>query len=161
MARFARRTSPAANVELFAGSGVTLGRLVEIGSDGRPVVDFPGNAGGPLIAKTTVQVKSGELVPSSKPVNVLLAFEEGDAGRPVVIGIVRDALVDKAEASRAVSATLDDKRLELTAEREIVLRCGQGSITLTADGRIVVKGTNLVSRASGTNRIKGASVAIN
>jgi hypothetical protein len=44
---------------------------------------------------------------------------------------------------------------------EVVLRCGQGSITLRADGKIVIKGTQLVSRASDTNKIRGASVQIN
>jgi len=55
----------------------------------------------------------------------------------------------------------DGERVRLTAQREIVLRCGKASITLTAEGRILLKGVELVSSASGPNRIKGSSVKIN
>jgi hypothetical protein len=47
------------------------------------------------------------------------------------------------------------------AKDEIQLRCGKSSVTLRKDGKIEIKGTQIVSRASGVNRIKGASVAIN
>jgi uncharacterized protein (DUF2345 family) len=55
----------------------------------------------------------------------------------------------------------DGERIVLEAKKEIVLRCGKASITLTADGRIVHKGVELVSSASETNRIKGSRVKIN
>ena len=47
------------------------------------------------------------------------------------------------------------------ADEEIVLRCGLGSLTIRANGHIVVKGTKVVSRASEVNKIRGASVQIN
>jgi hypothetical protein len=47
------------------------------------------------------------------------------------------------------------------AGKTLVLRCGDGSITLRADGKILIKGKDLVSHAQRTNRIKGGSVAIN
>ena len=56
---------------------------------------------------------------------------------------------------------LDDQRLELRAEREIVLRCGKASITLTRAGKVIIQGAYLSSRSSGVNRIKGGSVQIN
>jgi hypothetical protein len=58
-------------------------------------------------------------------------------------------------------ATIDDQRLELTAEREIVLRCGKASITLTRAGKILLRGTYLFSRSTGVNKIKGGSVQLN
>ena len=48
-----------------------------------------------------------------------------------------------------------------TAESEIVLRCGEASITLTRAGKVLIRGTYLLSRSSGVNRIKGGSVQIN
>jgi hypothetical protein len=51
--------------------------------------------------------------------------------------------------------------LEFTAEREIVFRCGKASITLTCEGKVIVRGTHIVSRSSGVNRIKGAYVELN
>ena len=51
--------------------------------------------------------------------------------------------------------------LVLSAEQEIVLHCGDASVTLTKAGKIILRGAYLLSRSSGVNRIKGASVQIN
>ena len=58
-------------------------------------------------------------------------------------------------------AKADDEKLILTAEKEIVLRCGLASITLTRAGKVILRGAYLLSRSSGVNRIKGGSVQIN
>jgi hypothetical protein len=60
-----------------------------------------------------------------------------------------------------LSATVDGKQVVLEAKDEIVLRCGQASITLRRNGRIVIRGTYVETRSSGVNRIKGGSVQIN
>jgi hypothetical protein len=49
----------------------------------------------------------------------------------------------------------------LSAEREIVLHCGDASITLTRAGKVIIKGRYLISRSSGYNKVKGAAVEIN
>ena len=48
-----------------------------------------------------------------------------------------------------------------TASRELVLRCGKASVTLTSDGAVRIRGTDVLSRASATNRIRGGNVQIN
>jgi uncharacterized protein (DUF2345 family) len=65
------------------------------------------------------------------------------------------------ETSRAVSVQADDDRVVLSAEREIVMRCGDASITLTRAGKVLIKGAYILSRSSGYNKIKGAVVDIN
>ncbi len=65
------------------------------------------------------------------------------------------------EKNEPVNTVVDGKKITLEAENKIVLKCGKGSITIQKDGKIVVKGTNLLSRSSGINRIKGGSVGIN
>ena len=60
-----------------------------------------------------------------------------------------------------VEARLDGRRVVLEGRDEIVLRCGSASITLTRDGKLVVKGAYVESRATGVNRIKGGAVKIN
>ena len=65
------------------------------------------------------------------------------------------------EAAPAIEALVDGKRVVLEAQDEIVLRCGKASITLRRNGRIVIRGTYVETRAEGTNRIKGGSVQIN
>ena len=53
------------------------------------------------------------------------------------------------------------EEVDLTAEREIVLRCGKASITLRRNGRVVIRGTYVETRAEGVNRVQGGSVQIN
>jgi hypothetical protein len=54
-----------------------------------------------------------------------------------------------------------DGRVELVGQREVVLRCGPASIRLTPDGRVTIRGTRILSRADGPNRVQGASVELN
>ena len=49
----------------------------------------------------------------------------------------------------------------LEATHSITLRVGDGSITIRDDGKILIKGKDLVSHAQRVNRIKGGSVSIN
>jgi len=49
----------------------------------------------------------------------------------------------------------------LEAEQEVVLRCGDASITLRRDGKVVLRGAYVETRAKGLNRIRGGSVKIN
>lgn len=49
----------------------------------------------------------------------------------------------------------------IDAADELVLRCGQASITLRRNGRVLINGTHVETQAEGVNRIKGGSVQIN
>lgn len=51
--------------------------------------------------------------------------------------------------------------LYFIAEKEIVLSCGDASITLHRNGTISIRGRYILNRATGTNRILGGSVQIN
>jgi hypothetical protein len=51
--------------------------------------------------------------------------------------------------------------LTIEATRSLTLRVGDGSITIGDDGKILIKGKDLVSHAQRMNRIKGGAVAIN
>ena len=55
----------------------------------------------------------------------------------------------------------DGERIVLSAEKEIVLQCGEASITLTRAGKIIIRGAYVSSRSTGVNRIQGGSVEIN
>jgi len=56
---------------------------------------------------------------------------------------------------------VDGKRVVLEGQEEVVLKCGEASITLTRNGRVVIRGKYLLSRSSGVNRILGGSVQVN
>jgi hypothetical protein len=129
-----------------------VGRVVRCDAGGGATVEFPGNPfGRPVAARTTTP-----LDPASVGADAVLLFENGDPARPIVVGVLQPA----AEKP-GIAAEIDGERVVLTADREIVLRCGQASITLTAAGKVLIRGTYVLTRSSGANRIKGAAVEIN
>jgi hypothetical protein len=68
---------------------------------------------------------------------------------------------DMPESSRELEVLVDGKRVVVEADRELVLKCGKASITLTRAGKIILRGTHVVSRSSGSNRVQGTQVRIN
>jgi hypothetical protein len=136
--------------------GVVIGILVGMDPQGRPRVVFPGNSQEEaMCAKSTLDFQ-----PEDFGKEVALLFENGDPQRPLIIGRLQhprplEPLPERAEAR------LDGERLILSAQREIVLKCGKSSITLTRAGKIILRGASIFSRSSGLNRIKGGSVQIN
>lgn len=141
-----------------------IGRLCGAGRDGAPLVAWDG--GGPVPARPVARLDPADLCrPEGAGREVLLLFPEG--GRPVIVDLLADPVADvlaetlAAPEGPAPEARLDGTRVVLEGRREVVLRCGQASITLRRDGKVIVRGTELLSRATGRNRIKGASVAIN
>lgn len=87
-------------------------------------------------------------------------LEEALGGEPgSAVDVEGDAL--QVIPGSAVVTEETEERLVLSAEKEIVLRCGEASITLRADGKIILRGTHLLQRSSGPLRLKGGSVSIN
>ena len=68
---------------------------------------------------------------------------------------------DPKEAKEALAMAIDLRSLELTGKDKIVLRCGKASITLLSSGKVIIRGTHIVSRSTGANRIRGGSVELN
>jgi hypothetical protein len=103
------------------------------------------------------------IAPTSPPAlaghQVVLLVDGRPGGLPVLLGfltpITHDRTVD------ALEARIDGRRVELEGRDEIVLRCGQASITLRRNGRIAIRGVEVETRAAGMNRIKGGTVNIN
>ncbi len=60
-----------------------------------------------------------------------------------------------------IEADVDGRRVRIIAKDEIVLECGQASVTLRRNGRIIIRGTYVETHSEGTNRIKGGQVRIN
>ncbi|UCJ17767.1 DUF6484 domain-containing protein [Pseudomonas sp. MM211] len=136
--------------------GVVIGVLLDVPQASSPVVAFPGCPSETGIAATTTTTLSREDIGAQ----VALMFVAGDPSQPLVIGRIQ-RLPQAPIATPAAVAHMDGERLEFSAEREIVLRCGKASITLTREGKVLIKGAYLSSRSSGVNRIKGGSVQIN
>ena len=140
--------------------GAATARFHGFDLDDRPLlVGLPGLPGEIVPARTTVPLRTAQAGATA-----VVVFDQDDVRRPIVIGVIQEQ-GRVAESPRAapqfVSVQADDDRFVVTAEREIVLRCGEASITLTRAGKVLIKGTYVLSRASGYNKIKGAAVDIN
>ena len=66
-----------------------------------------------------------------------------------------------AAEARRIEARVDGKRVVVEGEHEVVLRCGESSITLRRDGKVILRGAYIETTAKGLNRIRGGSVKIN
>jgi hypothetical protein len=136
--------------------GAIVGILTGFEETGTPLVAFTEHAEGcPLPARSTV-----ELLVRQIGCEVVLIFEQGDLTKPIILGCICPQSPAERDG-RLEEARLDGEHVVLSAEREIVLRCGKSSITLTRAGKVIVRGAYLLSRSSGVNRIKGGSVQIN
>lgn len=145
---FAGKSGAAARIR-----GVVLGRLLALRAPCWAMVEIPGRPA-PLRARRVASLTSAD-----RGRDVAVLFEEGDPDRAVVIGRIERA--PEVSPGPDGPLTIDAESLVLQAGREIVLRCGDASITLRRDGRIVVRGAYVETRSRGVNRIKGGSVQIN
>ena len=129
------------------------GRLVGFDADGKPLVTT-GRSQRPVQARSTLRLKHRDL-----NCDVMLLFENDDPTLPIIVGIMEDS--HGPDETGSVDVEVDGQRIVLTAKQEIVLRCGEASITLTRAGKILIRGTHVSSRSSGLNKMKGAVVQIN
>ncbi|MEP5761898.1 MAG: DUF6484 domain-containing protein [Litoreibacter sp.] len=134
--------------------GVVIGVILKM--EGTvPFVVFAGNPAEFAVKALTTQL----FEPSDVGSQVALSFEHGDAARPIILGKILGATEGPTR-----NVKLDDtppQPIDLTAQDELTLRCGKASITLTKEGKIILRGTYISSRSSGPNRIKGGSVHLN
>ncbi len=160
----------------IAPGEIIIGTLVSVDKQGAPQVDFPGNTTEkPLVAMTTLGITQTHIGRQAA-----LLFANGDIQSPVIMGIIHSPLQDmlenfgqdktvepenkklELESNLKVDDVLiDGKKITFAAHEQIVLRCGESSITLTKAGKILIRGKYLLNRSTGVNRIMGGSVQVN
>ena len=127
--------------------------IVGINLAANPLVDYRGNpTSEPLCARTTVEVG-----PEHVGQNAVILLIEAEPDSPVIVGVINPS----GSRAKTCAFKADGETIVLTAEREIILECGEARITLTRAGKVLIQGAYIGSRASGVNRIKGGSVQIN
>lgn len=159
---------------------IVLGVLTDIDTEGGALVDYPGNdAGKALRAITTTPLTRRQI---NRQVAIL--FVEGDRSKPLIVGLIYQplaALLDSFEEAQTVVAKhdhnvlkddvavatppenilVDGERVVIEGKKEITLKCGDASITLTRAGKVLIKGEYVLTRSNGVNRIQGGSVQVN
>lgn len=140
--------------------GVVIGHLKGFNESGQPLVAYRGNPYVHAIPADTITVLGG----NEEGRRVVLQFEDSDPHRPIIMGLLQPTVVPaiiNANEKKQTDLKIDGETLRFTADKEIVIRCGKASITLTKAGKIIIRGAYLVNRSTGVNRIKGGSVQIN
>lgn len=159
----------------IAPGEIIIGSVVGISAQGQPLIEYPENPSSqPLTAISTLGITQQHVGRQ-----VALLFANGDPQKPVIMGLIHSPLfdliaafevapvADSESASEAQKTdperemTIDGKRVVIEGHEEIVLRCGDASITLTKAGKILIRGKYLLSRSEGVNRILGGSVQVN
>jgi hypothetical protein len=105
-------------------------------------------------ARTCDPLGTANLGSLSEGDEVFVWLPAHDEERGVVLGRIAVA------AARPQPTEVPDE-LVIEAGRQLTLRVGEGSITIREDGKILIKGKDLVSHAQRMNRIKGGAVSIN
>jgi hypothetical protein len=151
----------------FSG-GVTVGKIVQFTETGQFLVQYSGDSQSPIPARLTSSAKEKLQHALCVGREVLLMFVDDDPERPVIIdtmcpvsGAIDGESGTDFDERLSEEVTIDRQRIVFEADEELVLRCGNASITLSKTGKVYIKGNYLVSRSSGTNTIKGSSVRIN
>ncbi len=164
-------------IELAPGE-VVIGRLQSLSERAEPLVDFPQNTSGSPIVALSTQTLGSEHIGRE----VALLFTSGDLNRPLIIGLIHrtlQGLIDNFESTAEqtetevsvhdsksdeldqIEASIDGKKVVIEGQEEVVLKCGESSITLTRSGKIMIRGKHILNRSTGLNRILGGSVQIN
>lgn len=156
------------------GASVRVGSLAPGCKANALLVEFEGNAAGPVPARSLVALDEptiGQALRSRQP--VVLLFENEDPRLPIIVGLLPaapgaallssllQAPTSAGAPARRTEARVDGKRVVIEGEHEVVLRCGEASITLRRDGKVVLRGAYIETTAKGLNRIRGGSVKIN
>lgn len=125
------------------GGRLAIGEIVGFADDMAPVIACEG----------TGRVQGLSLVPldeASIGRKVAVAELSGPTSSLLIIGVIQDPMTQ-----------LRQQQITIEAEEKLVLRCGDSSLTLKEDGRITLRGKQVLSRADGQNRVQGASVQLN
>lgn len=147
---------------------LVLGTVIGIDENGHPQVSF--NIDEALFSAVEAD-STVPILPGHVGRQVAIMFLKRDIAQPVIIGMVHTPLFTVLEAgSDALSEDAPlaievdgepRENVSIEGKEEVVLRCGDASITLTKEGKILLRGKYLVSRSSGVNRILGGSVQVN
>jgi hypothetical protein len=132
--------------------GVVTATLAGFTGTGAPVVDIPGHSRRThTAARSCVPLHSIDV---GKQVVIVPDAQNPDS--PIVVGVVHTPT-----SRTVVDIIADGHGVTICAAESIILKCGEASITLNRDGKVVIRGKHVVTHASGVNRIRGGSVQLN
>jgi hypothetical protein len=149
-----------------AEAGAVVGRVASFRA-GEVRVELPGSPA-PVPARVAASLDDASLEAAAREgQEAVLLLEGGDPARPIVVALLRSStpLVDAILAGPLPDAEkvarVDGRRVVVEGKDEVVLKCGRASLTLQRDGKVVLRGVNVVSQAEQVHKVRGGKVQIN
>ncbi len=147
----------------FATSITTIfqARVVVVQDDGSVMVICSGEGADECLCD--VLQTSQERLNLAADDEVLVWIPSDLKKRGVILGRIGPSNATSVESALSPEVPEPETPTELVieAKHSLTLRVGDGSITIREDGKILIKGKDLVSHAQRLNRIKGGAVQIN
>lgn len=137
-----------------APSQLRRGLVAEILPTGEILATFPEEI-------TSRRVLCGFLEICDRPI---LTLQTGDAVlvlMPQTLGETGCVLGRIGRYQGTDAEYTEPQHIVIEAKKELKLKCGESSIEMRRDGRLLIKGVDVVANAKRNNRIKGGSVQIN
>jgi hypothetical protein len=118
--------------------------IVQVSPDGTPPIrcDFMQTS-----ANVTLQLNLGD--------QVIVMSPESPEQNGVVLGRIGRYRVPQTQGSQPPD------HVEIEARETLTLKCGESSVDLRKDGKLMIRGKDVLTRAKRSQRIKGGTVAIN
>jgi hypothetical protein len=154
------RPQPIADAPSSVGT-LVVGVIARIEANGTPYVSLPG-VKRPVAARTAVQFAGSE--PTTLVGREVLIHVPNDRSKPIISGFVTDSIfsqVVQQAAENAAVRRIEGQKIHFSAQDEITLQCGNSTIILRRDGTVIVRGTDVTSRASRRQKLQGSTVSIN
>ncbi|MFO0613167.1 MAG: hypothetical protein U0414_11285 [Polyangiaceae bacterium] len=133
--------------------GLLRGKLSSLRPDGQIMVVVDGAVRPAALATAASEAEIIACIRARSEV-ALGTFEDGTL---VIMGILRQRMAPAAPSSGAAV----ERVIEIAATEVLELRAGEARIRLTGDGRVEIRGLELVSISEGQQRLLGATVSIN
>ena len=150
---------------------ILIGRICELSANGNPLVSYDDATQlNPVEALSTVPLDKGAI-----GCEVAISFAQNQGGVPVIMGVIArliDQVMEQTDTTKDTAPVvvaevntpellIDGKKIQLSATEEISLRCGDTSITLNKNGKILVQGKHMLNRIAGSYQIKSGSIDLN
>ncbi|ARU58841.1 hypothetical protein OLMES_4853 [Oleiphilus messinensis] len=156
-------------------SGVVVGKIVGF-RDGLALVSYDRRT----LSTPQAAISTVELHPDLEGREVAISFASNRGKQPIIIGVISSRLDQVLENTTSVGLLSDHPgsvlgrnentapevrvngdKLELSAASEITITCGKSSISMNKEGKILIRGEHILSRAAGAHRIKGGAIQLN
>jgi hypothetical protein len=157
------------NSQNLAPQGLHQAILHDFTGEGLPRIRWQ-QQGGPLqVAQSLCRLEQQQA-----GCKVVVSFLEENPEQPVILGILHETPLMEYESvdlaqnhavttmpDESLPIEVDGRTIRLTASEQLELKCGKAHISLSADGKIRIRGGYILNHATGINRIRGAAVQVN